>query len=132
MSDTERDLLFELTDELASFIDDLHASEINGEISWFFDNVWGAKIGDRLNGYKAEATELRSIGHAARWLCDRALEFYPDSAFAKDYLRAHPDYKPMTPSTMPASEIGAAINLGKLPEDEAPAPRPRRQPRRKR
>ena len=43
MSDTERDLLFELTDELAGFIDDLHASEINGEISWFYDNVWGAK-----------------------------------------------------------------------------------------
>jgi len=31
MSDTERDLDFELTDELASFITDLHDSEINGE-----------------------------------------------------------------------------------------------------
>jgi hypothetical protein len=45
MSDTERDLDFELTDELATFITDLHDSEINGEISWFFENVWGARSG---------------------------------------------------------------------------------------
>ena len=31
--DTKRDLEFELTDELATFITDLHASEINGEIT---------------------------------------------------------------------------------------------------
>ena len=58
MSDTKRDLEFELTDELATFITDLHASEINGEISWFFDNVWGAKIGDKLNRHRAEGTEF--------------------------------------------------------------------------
>ena len=52
MSDPE----FEVTDELASFIGDLHDSEINGEISWFYDGVWGVKIGDQLNGYQAEAT----------------------------------------------------------------------------
>jgi len=45
MSDTERDLDFELTDELATFITDLNDSEINGEISWFFENVWGARSG---------------------------------------------------------------------------------------
>jgi hypothetical protein len=45
MSDPE----FEVTDELG-FITDLHDSEINGEISWFFDSVWSVKIGDRLNG----------------------------------------------------------------------------------
>jgi hypothetical protein len=27
----------EPTDELARFLEDLHDSEINGEISWFFD-----------------------------------------------------------------------------------------------
>jgi hypothetical protein len=43
MSDTERDLDFQLTDELASFIEALLASEINGEISWLFENVWGAR-----------------------------------------------------------------------------------------
>src|SRR5204863_3783688 len=30
----------EPTDELASLIEDLHDSEINGEIGWFFDGVW--------------------------------------------------------------------------------------------
>jgi len=132
MSDVERDLEFEFTDELATFITDLHDSAINGEISWFYDDVWGTKIGDKLNGYKAESIELRSLGHAARWLCDRALEFYPDSVFAKNYLQAHPGYKPLTPAAMPASAIGAAVSTGKLPPDEPPASQPRRQSRRNR
>jgi hypothetical protein len=49
-----------------------------------------------LNGYVAEAAELPSLGDAARWLCERALEFYPESEFAKEYRRSHPDYKPLT------------------------------------
>ena len=130
MSDTERDLDF----ELARFIKALHASEINGEISWFFDNVWGAKIGDKLNGYLAETTELPSLGHAARWLCDRALELYPESKFAKEYLRTHPGYQPLTKAAEPASAIGAAISTGVVPTDVLAEPetqQPRRRPRRK-
>jgi hypothetical protein len=46
MSDIERDLEFEFTDELANFITDLHDSGINGEIGWFFDAMWRAKTGD--------------------------------------------------------------------------------------
>jgi len=53
----------------------------------------GRKIGDKLNGYRAETAELPSLGQAARWLCDRALELYPESEFAKDYLRTHRDYQ---------------------------------------
>src|ERR1051325_6067654 len=113
MSDTERYLDF----ELARFIKALHASEINGEISWFFDNVWGAKIGDKLNGYLAEGTEFPSLGHAARWLCDRALEFYPESEFTKEYLRTHPGYQPLTTAAEAASAIGAAISTGAVPTD---------------
>lgn len=134
MSDTERDLDFELTDELATFITGLHASEINGEISWFFDNVWGAKIGDKLNGYLAESAELPSLGHAARWLCDRALELYPESEFAKEYLRTHPGYQPLTKAAEPASAIGAAISTGVVPTDVLAEPetqqkKPRRRSR---
>jgi len=128
MSD-KRDLEFELTDELASFLTDLHDSEINGEISWFFDNVWGAKLGDKLNGYVAEATELLLLGHAARWLCDRALEFYPDSEFAKEYLRAHSSYKP-TENAVAASAIGVAISTVRIPADAPRRAKP--QPRRRR
>jgi hypothetical protein len=29
-----------------------------------------------------------------RWLRDKALELYPDSEFARDYRRTHPDYEP--------------------------------------
>jgi hypothetical protein len=44
----------EPTDELATLLDDPHDSEINGGISWFYDGVRQAKIGDPLSGYKAE------------------------------------------------------------------------------
>ena len=78
---------------------------------------------DRL----ASRPELSSaLGHAARWLCDRALEFYPESEFAKDYLRSHPGYKPMTQAAEPSSAIGAAIATGVLPSDVPAGPMPRR------
>src|SRR5947209_4281381 len=96
-SKTRPDPEFELTDELASFIEALHGSEINGEVGWFFDNVWRAKLGDPLNGYVAERDGFLSLGQAVRWLSDNALEFYPDSQFAKEYLRTHPGYKPQYP-----------------------------------
>ena len=83
MSDPE----FEITDELAGFIEALHDSEINGEIGWFFDGVWCVKIGDVHNGYKAEATFM-SLGEAAEWLRSKAIELYPDSEFAKRWRRA--------------------------------------------
>ena len=106
---------FELTDEMASFISDLHDSEINGEISWFYDGVWGVKIGDRLNGYHAEATFI-SMPQALRWLRDKALELYPDSAFAKDYRRSHPDYEPRPEiGAAPWPGIEAARSAGALP-----------------
>src|SRR5438046_8632555 len=85
---------FELTDELASFIGDLHDSEINGdEISWFFDGVWGAKLGDPWNGFSVEAT-FTSLSAAVRWLRDTALELYPNSEFANEWRRAHPGSEP--------------------------------------
>ena len=83
MSDPE----FEVTDELASFIADLHDSEINGEIGWFFDGVWRAKIGDPWNGYRAEKDDFMSLAEAAKWLRSKAIELYPDSEFAKAYRR---------------------------------------------
>ena len=57
--------------------------------------VWRAKIGDPWNGYRAEKDGLLSLGQAARWLCDQALHHFPDSQFAKEYLRSHPGYLPI-------------------------------------
>jgi hypothetical protein len=69
--------------ELASLLDDLHDSEINGEIGWFFDGVWRAKIGDPCNGFQAEIDGLLSLSQAAEWLRSKAIELYPNSEFAK-------------------------------------------------
>jgi DNA-binding MarR family transcriptional regulator len=89
----QMDAKIEPADELASLFEDLQDSEINGEIGWFFDGVWRAKIGDPWKGYCAAADGLPSFGEAARWLCDQALHLYPDSDFAKEYLRTHPGYR---------------------------------------
>ena len=47
-----RDPEFELTDKLASFIEALHDSEINGEIGWFFDGIWRARLAIRGTGIR--------------------------------------------------------------------------------
>jgi hypothetical protein len=71
----------EPADELASLLEDLH----NGEIGWFFDRVWRAKIGDPWNGYRAEKDGLLSLGEAAEWLRSKAIELYPNSEFATSH-----------------------------------------------
>jgi len=65
-------------------IQDLHDSEINGRIGWFYDGCWTAELGDDLNGWKSEKT-LPSFAEAAEWLRDEAVQRYPDSEFAKKY-----------------------------------------------
>jgi hypothetical protein len=70
--------------DLETLVKALHGSEINGEIAWFYDGVWTVKIGDPLNGYRAEATAL-SLTEAADWLRYKAVELYPDSEFAERF-----------------------------------------------
>ncbi|CAN7663038.1 hypothetical protein LJR016_005238 [Devosia sp. LjRoot16] len=60
----------------------LHDSEINGSVEWFFDGIWLARIGDRLNGIKAE-TKVGSALEAEAWLHLKARELYPDSDYAR-------------------------------------------------
>ncbi len=50
--------------DLGTIIAALHDSEINGEVSWFFDGVWRVKLGDEMNGFEAEG----SPQEAAEWL----------------------------------------------------------------
>ena len=64
----------------------LHDSEINGSVEWFFDRVWTAKLGDPLNVIEAEET-FDSLTDAVRWLVDKAAELYPNSDFAKQFVR---------------------------------------------
>ena len=70
----------------AQILQDLHDSEINGSVDWFFDKCWRAGIGDNLNGWKSEK-RLDTLGEAIEWLRDEAIRLYPDSDFAKRYGR---------------------------------------------
>lgn len=75
---------------LGTIIEALHDSEINGEVSWFFDNTWRVKLGDRDNGYVAEAI-VASAEEAAEWLRANAVRRYPQSRFAMMYPRSAND-----------------------------------------
>ena len=75
--------------DLGTIITALHDSEINGEVSWFFDGVWRVKLGDEANGIDAEAL-VASCEEAAEWLRANAVRRYPDSTFAKRFPRSDP------------------------------------------
>jgi hypothetical protein len=74
---------------LGAIIEALHESEINGSVSWFFDEVWTVVLGDPQGGIDAEAT-VASPREAAEWLRATAVRLHPDSKFAK---RFHPTGK---------------------------------------
>jgi len=73
----------EPTDELAQFLGDLEASEINGEItlSWMYDRLWTVRIG-ALGDYHAEGN-FKSLAEAMSWPRDKVIELYPESEFTK-------------------------------------------------
>ena len=73
--------------DLGTIIAALHDSEINGEVSWFYDGVWRVKLGDEENGFVAEAM-VGSPQEAAEWLRANAVRRYPASAFAKRFPRS--------------------------------------------
>lgn len=68
---------------LAAIMSRLYASEINCEVSSFWDGGWTAKVGDGMNGYKAEEDGFRSLKDVAAWLDKAAREHYPGSDYAK-------------------------------------------------
>jgi hypothetical protein len=65
-------------------LDDLYESEINASISWLWDGGIDVKLGDPLNGYKAE-DKVGTFAEATTWLRDQACRHYPDSEFAHKY-----------------------------------------------
>lgn len=60
----------------------LYDSEINFEISTFWDGGYTAKLGDAMNGFVAEKS-FDCLPVAMRWLCNEAIAHYPDSEFAR-------------------------------------------------
>ena len=79
-----------MSHDLGTIIAALHDSEINGEVSWFFDGVWHVTLGDDANGFVAKAV-VSSPGEAAEWLRATALRHYPASRFATLFPRSAND-----------------------------------------
>jgi hypothetical protein len=52
--------------DLKEILISLYASEINASISWLWDGGIDVKLGDSLNGYKAEG-KVDTFGEAAEW-----------------------------------------------------------------
>ena len=71
---------------LDEIIRDLHDSEINGGISWFYDNAWHVELGDALNGI-AIGADVIGLDAAIEWLRAKAVRLYPDSHFAQKHRR---------------------------------------------
>lgn len=67
-----------------SIIQDLHDSEINCTIATFFDGCFDWKLGDAMNGFKAQGS-ARSFAEAEHQLAATARRIYPDSSFARQY-----------------------------------------------
>jgi len=73
--------------DLGMIVAALHDSEINGEVSWFFDGVWRVKLGDEANGIDAEAVVV-GPDEAAEWLRANAVRLFPQSEFASRFQRS--------------------------------------------
>lgn len=69
-------------EELALVPQRLYDSEINFNISCFWDGGFNAKLGDTINGYYAVGTELETYRDALVWLDEQARKFYPKSLYA--------------------------------------------------
>lgn len=61
----------------------LHDAEISGSIEWFFDGMIMAKLGDELNGYKAQET-FAGFDDAIDWLWAEAKKQYPNCELWKE------------------------------------------------
>jgi hypothetical protein len=64
----------------------LYDSEINFEVSGFYDAGFDVRLGDALNGFLVEG-KVKTWAEVEAWLRDQALAHFPDSKFAKDELR---------------------------------------------
>ena len=70
--------------DCAAILQALYQSEINFELSTFYDAGFDWKLGDYMNGYKAEGN-ARDVEGAVTALRDAAVHHYPDSDFARRY-----------------------------------------------
>jgi hypothetical protein len=63
----------------------LYDSEINFEVSCFYDADFDVRLGDALNGFLAQ-DKVPTWEAVEKWLHYAALKYYPNSAYARHAL----------------------------------------------
>lgn len=63
---------------------DLYDSEINAQISWFWDGGFAVRFGDELNGFSNTIWSDLKFEEIAEALIGEAMKHYPDSDFVKN------------------------------------------------
>lgn len=63
---------------------ELYDSEINFSVSCFWDGGFTVKLGDTMNGWKAEA-DVKTWHEVNNWLRAEAIKAYPGSQFEKKW-----------------------------------------------
>jgi hypothetical protein len=67
----------------------LYVSEINVSVTSFWDDGWTVKLGDEMNGFKAqEHCANDGLSDAALWPIEQAKKHYPDSDFVAHLVRS--------------------------------------------
>jgi hypothetical protein len=66
-----------------SILQRLYDSEINVWVTSFWDDGFYVRLGDEMNGYRAER-RCATWPEAECWVDEQARVLYPDSAFARD------------------------------------------------
>jgi hypothetical protein len=87
-----------MTDQ--TILQDLYDCEINFTISCFFDGGFHIRLGDVLNGFKAEA-RADTYAEAVQKLLAMALKHHPRSTFAQKYTAGAAAAEVASPSLVP-------------------------------
>ena len=74
-----------MSDLLCVVINDLYESEINFNLSTFWDAGYNVQLGDNQNGFKDESNMLDTLDEVASELMRMTMKHYPDSEFTKKY-----------------------------------------------
>jgi ribosomal protein L37AE/L43A len=67
---------------LAAELQRIYDSEINIRIGWMWDAGIEVRLGDEMNGFKAEET-VPAAEEILAWLQEAIAHFYPESTYAK-------------------------------------------------
>jgi hypothetical protein len=91
--------------DLEEILEDLHASKIDGSISWDgfgFDGI-AAKIGDMKRGVVSDEN-FSTFAEVKQWLCNEACNYYRMSGFTLKYGPPDPrfgsEYPPGSPKAI--------------------------------